>query len=571
MTPENLARADSARLTASLTALDHVDSAEKVADLTQLLAAYKGDFLADFHLPDAPAFDQWALTVREQNHSRVVAAYRDLGDYLLSAGEVDQGVDVARHWLQVDRLDEAAHKLLIQFLLKTGNRAVAVAQYEECVALLRTELDTEPEAELTALEVEIDNLRAAWRTGQAQWLIEPLTAALTPLSIYYQLRGLSHEAETAMQGVVEAASTWGADGAALATNAELERVRFLNRLGRYRPVIETVQVALQTVAHTHDQWAEAMGHILWGESLWRLGEYDVATERFAHALRIGHDIESTLIIGWCHHHLGIVNDIQSRYKVALDHLRQACDAWRMDNNAQILSNSLNSMALVYYHQGDLPNAQQAMEQALVLCNQIDNRHLQSLQLNNLSILATEQADYLSAYHYLQIALDLATANGNRTSQGEIYTNLAKNYFQRGQAAPAAENAAQGLQSAGAMAGPVTPAKEVAQESVPSDTESTVCFDAVQGQIVWNYEGTTSWDPANVNDLCSGAESSVEPALCFEQVMFGGVNYGGGTQWGWNNAINLCRGTTNAESTIQCFVSAVEAGTGWQDAITSCQQ
>lgn len=130
--------------------------------------------------------------------------------------------------------------------------------------------------------------------------------------------------------------------------------------------------------------------------------------------------------------------------------------------------------------------------------------------------------------------------------------------------------------AGAMAGPATPAEEVAAEEVteapvPNDTESTVCFDAVQGQIAWNYDGATSWEPANVNNLCRGAESSVEPARCFEQVMFGGIDYGGGTQWAWNDAVNLCSGTTNAESTIQCFVSAVEAGNGMQDAITSCQQ
>ena len=62
--------------------------------------------------------------------------------------------------------------------------------------------------------------------------------------------------------------------------------------------------------------------------------------------------------------------------------------------------SLNSLGLVCYHQGDLAAAQQAMEQALALGNQVDNRHLQSALLNNLSIISMEQGDYMGAQYYL---------------------------------------------------------------------------------------------------------------------------------------------------------------------------
>ena len=315
-----------------------------------------------------------------------------------------------------------------------------------------------PQESMAQIEPDIANVRLAWQTGLANSsLAEPaeatettdaanrLSAALTSLSIYYQLRGLAREGETVMRSTLNTATAWRSAGLALATRSGLERARFQIRLGRYQPAVETINTALHTAQKCADRWAEGMGHVLWGEALWRLGEYDVAEDKLGHALDIAQAIDSTLLSGWCHHHLGIINDIQSRYDVAHEHLEQACDAWRMVDNAQALSNSLNSIGLAFYNQGDFPATQQAMEQALALCTQLDNRHLQSILLNNLSMTVTEQGDYFSAHHYLQLGLELATTNGNLTSQGEIYNNLGRNYLLMGKIGLAVESLEQGLQ------------------------------------------------------------------------------------------------------------------------------
>lgn len=314
-----------------------------------------------------------------------------------------------------------------------------------------------PQHAVTMLEPELENVRLAWQTGLAfpsassgnGSLAELVEDALTPLSIVYQLRGLAHEAEATMQNTLNAATAWGAEGTALMTRAGLERARFQIRLGRYRPAIETVEIALRHAQESEDRWAEGMGHVLWGEALWRLGEYDASQTKLTHALQIAATVDGhrdgTLLVGWCHHHLGVINDIQSHYATAHEHLQHACSAWRAIDNAQALSGSLNSIGLVYYHQGDLPAAQQAMAEALILCNQLDNRHAQSALLNNLSMIATEQSDYLSAHHYLQLGLEVATMSGNLTSQGEIYSNLGKNYNLLGKTELAVENLEEGLQ------------------------------------------------------------------------------------------------------------------------------
>ncbi|MEZ4662975.1 MAG: tetratricopeptide repeat protein [Caldilineaceae bacterium] len=333
-----------------------------------------------------------------------------------------------------------------------------------------------PQHAVAALEPDLENVRLAWQNGLAlsvpkSWeppgssgneseaepveAVEPMAelveaadllyAALASLSVYYQLRGLAHEAEGVMQNTVRTAMTRGAAGYPLATRAGLEQARFQNRLGRYRAAIETVETALRQAQQGADHWAEGMGHVLWGEALWRLGEYDAAKNKVKHAFSIAQEVDSTLLVGWCHHHLGVIDDLQGRFAEALAHLEQACAAWRAIENAQALSNSLNSRGLICYNKGDLVSAQQIMEQALTICNQLDNRYLQSILLNNLSIIATQQRDYLSAHHYLQHGLQVATANGDLAAQGYVRTNLGKNYRLLGKTELAVKSLEEGVQ------------------------------------------------------------------------------------------------------------------------------
>jgi len=327
-----------------------------------------------------------------------------------------------------------------------------VARLAEHAASL---LGAAPQESVAAILPDLDNVRLAWQTALAARVTPHFIPALSTLSSVYQLRGLALEGAEMMQATVRAASEWKGTGVRLATRASLEQARFQNRLGRHRPAIETAQRALTLAETSDDRWAEGMGHILLGESLWRLGEYDTARQKLVHALTLAQSLASnttgdagvTLLIGWSHHHLGIIDDIQARYDDALPHLEQACDAWRAIDHAQALSNSLNSIGIVHYHSGDLPEAQAAMEQAVTLCNRIDNRHLQSLLFNNLSLIATEQRDYRGAHHYLQSGLELAITSGNLAGQAEMYDSLGKNYLQLGENELAIKNLEQGVQIA----------------------------------------------------------------------------------------------------------------------------
>lgn len=304
-----------------------------------------------------------------------------------------------------------------------------------------------PQLSIRVLEADIENLRLAWQTGLKLRQSAKLLAGLSSLSVYYQLRGLAQEGESVMQATFAAADAWQAEGWALAIRAGLEQARFQNRLGRYWPATLSVKSALALTKQQADVWAEGMGLVLWAESLWRLGQYDLARSKLRQAQTIGRAIGAQLISAWCHHHLGVIDDIQGRYQGACNQLEQACQLWKRLENANALNGSLNSIGLVYLHLGEIQAAQQAMEQALELSNRLDNRHLQAFLLNNLSMLAIERIDYKTAEYYLKLGLDLAIASGNLVEQADIYSSLGKNYLKQGNLDEAAECLKQGLQIA----------------------------------------------------------------------------------------------------------------------------
>jgi hypothetical protein len=80
----------------------------------------------------------------------------------------------------------------------------------------------------------------------------------------------------------------------------------------------------------------------------------------------------------------------------------------------------------------------------------------------------------------------------------------------------------------------------------------------------------TWTVANISRLCRGAEASLEPAKCFDEIMRGKVEWGAGTTWVTSNALALCAGTKSARRTLDCFSRAVSSSQTWQVAIRQCR-
>lgn len=124
---------------------------ECAAHLSEAAALYAGDFMAGFSLPDSAAFEEWQFFEAERLRRRLAGALQGLIEWHIDRDEIERGIDYGRRWLALDPLHEPAHRRLMQLYAWSGQQSAALRQYQECVRLLKTELDAPPEAATTTL------------------------------------------------------------------------------------------------------------------------------------------------------------------------------------------------------------------------------------------------------------------------------------------------------------------------------------------------------------------------------------------------------------------------------------
>jgi DNA-binding SARP family transcriptional activator/tetratricopeptide (TPR) repeat protein len=137
----------------------------------------RGPFLAGFSLRDSAAFDDWRAT-------RAVAVERTTGNALdrlvafaTIEGDVPIATAAATRRVELDPLDEAAHRQLMSMLAAAGNRTGAIRSYRACVALLERELGVTPLTETTELYESIRDGRFEAPAGYAPAAALPAPSA----------------------------------------------------------------------------------------------------------------------------------------------------------------------------------------------------------------------------------------------------------------------------------------------------------------------------------------------------------------------------------------------------------
>lgn len=135
------------------------------ATLRNLLPLYRGDFLEDFYISEAPEFENWVLTERERLRQIALGAYAHSVQITRKSGQLSEGIVLARRLLALEPGHEESHRELMWLLAADGQRSAALAQYETCRRLLHEELGVEPAAETIALYEQIRDDRVTGRQG----------------------------------------------------------------------------------------------------------------------------------------------------------------------------------------------------------------------------------------------------------------------------------------------------------------------------------------------------------------------------------------------------------------------
>lgn len=130
-------------------------SAENIADLQEAIALYRGDFLDQFFLPDAPAFDRWVLSQRVRLRLMAIEALHSLAFRLAAQQDYESAITYARQLLDIEPWRESGHRELMRYLALNGQRSAALRQYEMCRRILDDELSAAPSSTTADLYEQI--------------------------------------------------------------------------------------------------------------------------------------------------------------------------------------------------------------------------------------------------------------------------------------------------------------------------------------------------------------------------------------------------------------------------------
>jgi DNA-binding SARP family transcriptional activator/Tfp pilus assembly protein PilF len=119
--------------------------------LTTAVKLYGGDFLAGFSLRDSSTFDDWQFYQADSLRRDFTSTLERLVQCHSTSGNFESAITYAQQWLALDRLNESAHRLLMQLYAWNGQQSAALHQYRECVQVLERELGVGPLESTTRL------------------------------------------------------------------------------------------------------------------------------------------------------------------------------------------------------------------------------------------------------------------------------------------------------------------------------------------------------------------------------------------------------------------------------------
>ncbi len=162
--------------------LERADPAAlKPADLAAAQTLYRGHFLGDFSGGGAAGFEEWAMLERERLHALDLSLLEKLTQGYITQGDSLSALNAARSLLALDTWREESHRLVMGLLAERGERAAALAQFEQCRRILAEELGIEPSAPTLALYEMIQNGQLANSLPEGSPAVLPaLPAQSTP-------------------------------------------------------------------------------------------------------------------------------------------------------------------------------------------------------------------------------------------------------------------------------------------------------------------------------------------------------------------------------------------------------
>jgi len=124
------------------------DALSAAADL------YRGRLIDDVTVSEE-GWNEWLTGERERLLELALGAMMGLGEQELAAGRAEHALKAGQRAVALNNMREDAHRLIVRALAATGRKAEALKHYQDLVALLKHELNTEPDAATRSLAAKL--------------------------------------------------------------------------------------------------------------------------------------------------------------------------------------------------------------------------------------------------------------------------------------------------------------------------------------------------------------------------------------------------------------------------------
>jgi DNA-binding SARP family transcriptional activator len=137
------------------------------ASLATAVDLYKERLLSDVNIAEE-GWAYWLSGERQRLEELALDALVRFGEIESTAGHSNKALEAAHRALAINNLREDAHRLIIQALAATGRKAEALKHYRDLVALLKRELNTQPDAATELLVADLGSTEPLTRSPAAK-------------------------------------------------------------------------------------------------------------------------------------------------------------------------------------------------------------------------------------------------------------------------------------------------------------------------------------------------------------------------------------------------------------------
>jgi class 3 adenylate cyclase/DNA-binding SARP family transcriptional activator len=142
------------------------DALSAAADL------YRGRLIDDVTVGEE-GWNEWLTGERERLLELALGAMMGLGEQELAAGRAERALKAGQRAIALNNMREDAHRLIVRALAATGRKAEALKHYQNLVALLKHELNTEPDAATRSLVAELQSTTPPGRSPAVKDIARP--------------------------------------------------------------------------------------------------------------------------------------------------------------------------------------------------------------------------------------------------------------------------------------------------------------------------------------------------------------------------------------------------------------